>query len=155
MGVFLGWLTRDSPVFGGPIPHFSDDHGLSIIGPVVTDYDLIQLITADSFGLGLICLVFLVGTLLAFLSPVGALLQVIGIVGFSLSYAARNSLITTSVWSEPEGWSLGLGYALGVISTLIVMQSPVKAMLAANRGRPVRMLGRFAALSPRTTSSWR
>lgn len=153
---FLTWLTRD-PIFHGPWPFISDDALRREIGLlfVSRDYDLLHVITADAFGMGFFCLVFLIGTLVAFLSPAGAFLQIFGILGFALSAGTYDRVIYPSDWAAVGGWSIGLGYALGVVSTLIVMQSPVKAMLAANRGRPVRMLGRFAALSPRTISSWK
>jgi hypothetical protein len=119
------------------------------------DFSLLQVIAGDTLGMGAFCLVFLIGTLLAFLSPVGAFLQIFGILGFALSVGTYDPVMYPSSWDAVDGWSLGLGYALGVVSTMIVMQSPVRAMLAANGGKPVRMLGRFAALSPQTISSWR
>ena len=154
VAAFQVWMTRAPIVYGGPVPHPSGDYGFSIIF-TATHYDLFQMISADAFGMGFFCLVFLMGTLLALLSPAGAFLQIFGILGFALRAGTYDPMMYPSEWDVVDGWSLGFGYALGVVSTLIVMQSPVRAMLAANRGRPVRMLGRFAALSPRTISSWR
>ena len=156
VAAFQVWLTRE-PLFIGPIPRISDDELRDIIHRMLMpeDFDLLQVIAGDALGMGFFCLVFLLGTLLAFLSPLGAFLQVFGILGFALSVGTYDPVIYPTSWDAVDGWSLGFGYVLGVVSTLIVLQSPVRAMLAANGGRPVRMLGRFAALSPRTISSWR
>jgi len=70
----------------------------------------------------------------------------IRLLGFVFSYGTYD--LAVSAWNLYSGWSLGLGYALGVLSTFIVMQAPANAVFAANGGKPVRMLGRFATLSP-------
>jgi hypothetical protein len=156
VAAFQVWLTRE-PLFTGPVPRISDDALRDAIHRLFLpeDFSLLQVIAGDTLGMGAFCLVFLIGTLLAFLSPVGAFLQIFGILGFALSVGTYDPVMYPSSWDAVDGWSLGLGYALGVVSTMIVMQSPVRAMLAANGGKPVRMLGRFAALSPQTISSWR
>ena len=157
VAAFQVWLTREPIIYSGPMPMIGDDAFRDVIRSlfVQESFDLFHVIAEDAFGMGFFCLVFLIGTLLALLSPVGACVQTFGILGFALSVGTYDMVMYHSAWDVVDGWSLGFGYVLGVISTLIVMQSPARAMLAANRGRPVRMLGRFAALSPRTISSWR
>lgn len=156
VAAFQIWLTRD-PVFSGPMPRVSDDALQDAIRSLFfpKTFDLLHVITGDVLSVGFFCLIFLLGTLFAFLSPVGAFLQVLGILGFALGVHTYDPAFVPSGWEVADAWSLGPGYALGAVSTLIVLQSTVKAMLAANGGRPARMLGRVAAMSPRTISSWR
>jgi hypothetical protein len=157
VAVFQTWLVREVTWFSFHI-RMSPDllrqfEETTMILPGLREFNLFDLILADYLGLSLFCAVFLAGTLISVVSPVGAVPQMVGLVGFVLGYHALDLTI-----QSPSGspvFSVGLGYALGLVSTFIVLQSPVRAMLAANRGRPVRMLGRFAALSPRTISSWR
>jgi xanthosine utilization system XapX-like protein len=117
----------------------------------VTEFNLFEILTFDTLDVGSFLLIFLVGTILSFFSPAGAVPQIVGLLGFAFGYSSVG-LPASDVFGS---WSLGFGYVLGIASTIIVMQSPAKAVFAANGGKPVRMLGRFAALSPRTISSWR
>jgi hypothetical protein len=117
----------------------------------VMEFNLFEILTIDALDVGSFLLIFLFGTILSFFSPAGAIPQIVGLLGFAFGYSSTGLPGSEVV----GGWSLGLGYVLGIASTVIVMQSPAKAVFAANGGKPVRMLGRFAALSPRTVSSWR
>jgi len=153
IAVFQPWLMRK--VSSSYVPGFPGSPGsLSIYWFGDMEFNLLDLIARDTLGLGFFCAVFLFGTLLSAFSPVGAVPQMIGLLGFAFGYAAIFGL-HNPVYTGFASWSLGLGYALGIVSTLIVLQSPGRAMLTANGGRPVRMLGRFAALSPGAISSWK
>lgn len=155
IAAFQTWLIREGISFASPPATspgtFPDldwmryilQHG---------ELSLLDLITSDFLGVGFFCALFLFGALLSAFSPIGAIPQMVGLLGFVFNHASYH--VGAPYWGV-TGWSLGIGYALGMLSTFIVMQSPVRSMLAANGGKPVRMLGRFAALSPRTISSWR
>ena len=117
------------------------------------EYSVLELATSDFGTLSLVCALFLIGTLIALMSPVGAIPQMLGLLGFAFNYSSSNLFIAYSA-SVPEPVLL-YGFGLGVASAVIIIQAPMRSMLAANNGKPVRMLGRFAALSPRTISSWR
>ena len=95
------------------------------------------------------CMLFILGTALALISPISGIPQSIGLLGFVLSY---HYYATTIVWG---GWifpyvhsSLGLGYYLGLASMVIVITSAGGAIRSANTGRPARALSRFAAMIP-------
>ncbi len=148
VAIFQPWLILKVPPSIAP----SIPGSLSIFWFGTEEFNLLDLIAGDTVGVGFFCAVFLFGTLLSVFSPIGAVPQMFGLLGFAFSYWAYVG------HQSPVGfasWSLGLGYALGIVSTFIVLQSPGRSVLAANGGRPVRMLGRFAALSPGTISSWK
>ena len=120
----------------------------------IQEFTLLDLMTtAVIASVATYCVLFLVGTLMAFVSPIGAVPQMIGLTGFALVYGTTD--LTSPMGVVFPGPFLGLGFWLGVASAAIVIQAPMRSMLASNNGKPVRMLGRFAALSPRTISSWR
>jgi hypothetical protein len=95
------------------------------------------------------CMLFVMGTALALISPLGGIPQSIGLLGFVLSYHYYVAGYEWAAWigTFPHS-SLGLGYYLGLASMVIVITSAGGAIRSANNGRPVRALSRFAAMSP-------
>jgi len=143
VAVVLPWLACERLWWSPDMHYFEVWYG-------VKEFTLLDVVFNDALGLSVFCTVFLLGTILALFTPVGSVLQIVGLTVFSFGFGGIG-LQTGRV----ETWSLGLGYALGIVSTLVVVDSMVGTMATANNGKPVMMLSRVAALSPRTISSWR
>ena len=152
MAILLPWMRVEYPFRPVAPPGGVEFPMRFLFG--IQEFTLLDLMTtAVIASVATYCLLFVAGTLVAFVSPIGAVPQIIGLTGFALVYGTTN--LTSPMGVVIPDPILGLGFWLGMASAVIVIQAPMRSMLAANNGKPVRMLGRFAALSPRTISSWR
>ena len=151
IAVLLPWVGVESRYWGFSFPPGYDLSFSLWVG--IREFSALDLLQA-AYPLGIICALFLVGTLMALVSPVGGIPQMFGVLGFAFRYDSA-SLLAPFGGTYSGDPMIGIGFWLGVVSTMMVIQAPMKSMLLANNGKPVRMLGRFAALSPRTISSWK
>jgi len=99
---------------------------------------------------------FVIGTIVALASPIGGVIQGIGLVGI----AFRMESLSFALFSSPGHYTtgfhlfLGPGYLLAIVSTILVLTS-VSVIRTANGGKPARAISRFAALSPGSMSVFR
>jgi len=133
---YPAWVLQPA---GGPFR-------LSFLNPTK---NLIEIVSLADPTTQFFCMLFVLGTAFALLSPLGGIPQSIGILGFILSYHYYVSGLGWAPWISPfPHSSLELGYYLGLASMVIVITSAGGAIRSANNGRPVRTLSRFAAVIP-------
>ncbi len=89
---------------------------------------------------------FITGAIVALASPIGGVLQGIGLIGIAFRI---DSVLPWGIHAF-----LGPGYLLAIVSTLMVLTS-VSVIRTANNGRPARAFSRLAALSPGSMSVFR
>jgi len=137
--IMCTWIAVRFPVWLLPYSHH----------PSLQSRNLVEIAVLADPTTQLFCLLFILGSALALISPLGGIPQSVGLLGFVLSY---HYYLTAYQWSSWSGLfphsSLGLGYYLGLASMVIVITSAGGAIRSANNGRPARVLSRFAALSP-------
>ena len=141
MSLSLVWVSRAGTIAFNPIPasnlfHFHFHNQFTI-------FDLMEHGWHDEALFGGL---FIIGAITALASPIGGVLQGIGLIGIAFRME--------SVLSYGEHMSLGPGYLLAIVSTLLVLTS-VSVIRTANGGRPARASSRFAALSPGSMSVFR
>lgn len=119
------------------------------------NYNLFEVILVSPPEMSFYCLLFLIGSIVAIITPLGGIAQSCGLLGFILSLRYFATGYEWSAWSRLYEYSysldapnLGAGYFLAVTSCVLVITSVNSVISSANGGRPVRALSRFAALTP-------
>jgi len=99
---------------------------------------------------------FIIGTIGALASPIGGVIQGIGLMGVAFRMESLSFALNSFPGHYTTGFHvfLGPGYLLAIVSTLLVLTS-VSVIRSANGGKPARAVSRFAALSPGSMSVFR
>ena len=110
------------------------------------------------------CTVFALGVIFSFYTPLGGVVEGIGLAGFAYTYAQSGGVYSVAIYElapidllneYPQfiyfdvSFALGVGYLLGVVSTFIVLSSTSAAVCDAREG-PVAHT-RVAALAWNTS----
>jgi hypothetical protein len=149
MSLSLVWVSRAGPGMGWPLPAGFRFH----IHMQFTIFDLMRHAGHHATLFGVL---FVIGTIVALASPIGGVIQGIGLVGI----AFRMESLSFALFSTPGHYTtgfhlfLGPGYLLAIVSTILVLTS-VSVIRTANGGKPARAISRFAALSPGSMSVFR
>jgi hypothetical protein len=98
--------------------------------------DLMDAFDMSSSELGYIAaVVFIIGTVVAFLSSIGFILQLAGVAAWGLWFA--------DTYKGLSGVDLGIGFYLGIVSAVIVLVSIVKPLGPGLMHGPYRKMQRF------------
>lgn len=152
--MLLPWLLLDpgftSPrVFGGG---YAPDFGGQAM-------NLVQVVVLIPGSVKLFCALFAAGAVLSFFTPLGGILQSVGLVGFAFGYAAAGGaygfpvhFVGSGMLPDGSGpvyieslFGLGIGYLVAIVSTFMVLTSTTSAVRAARVGPVVH--NRVAALA--------
>ena len=110
------------------------------------------------------CTVFALGVIFSFYTPLGGVVEGIGLAGFAYTYAQSGGVYSVAIYElapidllneYPQfiyfdvSFALGVGYLLGVVSTFIVLSSTSAAVRDAREGPVVHT--RVAALAWNTS----
>ena len=163
MGAFVGlfalvlpWLVQGSAI-----------QGTYVSPPMTGDPDMNRLLeprhilwnqqTLSFFGamnwwegdIGVFLVVYLAGTIIALFTPLGGLVQGIGLTGFVWNMRLiQHSLNNINIYRNE--YEFGLGYFIALISMLIVTYAGFQHFWSRGDARFVPSQGRIAALSPRS-----
>lgn len=147
IGAFIGlislsliWVSHAGIVVSNPVPKSSIFFNFHM---QFTIFDLMEHAGHDAALFGGL---FITGAIVALASPIGGVFQGIGLIGIAFRMESLQSFGGHS--------SLGPGYLLAIVSTLLVLTS-VSVIRSANGGKPARVVSRFAALSPGSMSVFR
>ena len=148
IGAFIGiisiasaWIVRAPP----PIP-YPVGHGFHIYwDPHLT---LLDLTMYGDLDIAFYATLFVLGTAIALFTPLGGIAQIVGLLGFVLSYRAYEMSTWRALFMPTVESHLSIGYALAILSATLVVTSASFATRNANGGRPARALSRVAAVCP-------
>lgn len=146
LSVFLVWIIGDARmIMHNPMSSNGVEGPRALVGPYWFILDLIQRSTPDMAMYGIL---FLIGTVLAVVTPLGGIAQAAGLIGVILTYNSAESSFTTHLTSHAV---FGAGYYLALLSTLLTIYSLKPPIPAIQGSKHVRVIGRVTAMSPRST----
>ena len=160
LGAFVGlfaltftWLNQPIPGMYpvNPIPKTADEGLQRIVGsgPFWGPVGVVQILSSWGSASALALAVFIAGTFIALSTPLGGLIQGLGLIGFA--WNAPIILRTGAAGSTVFGnYSFGPGYFLAVASMLIVTYAGISHFWSRGASRFVPSQGRIAALLPRS-----
>ncbi|HIJ18025.1 MAG TPA: hypothetical protein HA364_09660 [Thermoplasmata archaeon] len=158
VSIFLPWLGLD---FYQYHPPFSSLYQSTLIGPSL---NLLEVVTYMFGAVTVFCAIYAVGAIMSMLTPLGGVLQAIGLSGFIYGFALSGGEYRVALFervsditygsmpafvSVEATLSLGVGYYIAMLSTFIVLWSPSAAVRAVREGPLVH--NRIAALAWNTS----
>ena len=133
VAVFSTWIAvrLTSPISSSVLEHNLVD--IYDFAGIVSDYNLAVVL-------------LLIGAIVAFISPLGGMLQLVGTLLFISAYPATANIILPSGFQWEE--NIGLGPYLALVGAVIVLASLVYPVGLGYRQKPVGVIGRFITISP-------
>ena len=162
VSIFLPWLVivKTEIWWWG----FPGEFG-SLYEPILGDsLDLLGVVSLVPGSADAFCTLFALGVIISFYTPLGGIVEGVGLAGFALDYAQAGGVYLVAAyelmpvdlmnnypellyWSLP--FDLGVGYLLGVVSAFVVLSSTSAAVRDARKGPMIHT--RMAALAWNTS----
>ncbi len=164
VSIFLPWLVlSDTQRWWLRFPAGSDIG--SIYEPILgSSLDLLGVVSLAPGTAATFCTLFALGVIFSFYTPLGGIVEGVGLAGFAYIYAQSGGVYSVAVYELSPidlfneyprfiyfdaSFVLGVGYLLGVVSSFIVLSSTSAAVRDAREGPMVH--ARTAALAWNTT----